>query len=439
MTDDNNNIGLSRRRVLGGLGAVGIASAGAGLGTTAYFSDQESFVGNTLTAGELTLYVNYHAYADQGEYLGEYLMEGVTGNGDSEVDHSFELDDVKPGDSGRKKFCFSIVDNPSYMWACGMLTEEIAGTGGGQLADHLTATLRYCESHDERPADGDIGAHVAESDGDVIAEGSFRDVLGALTNGVPLDADGDGGVDAGDRACFDGSDSQEEFQDTCLCLDWEFPIRSVDPDAELDNNDAQAASMEFDLSFHAEQCRHNDGLTNPCITTTEVEGFGKGEDAEKLWFSKVRNGGTGFNLQVGDTLTDQSNANYDFGGSSFAGTVSLAYDAPSGMAELTVDNSSTGTVSYDVDDTPGNVLSIVARGNDSGHRTSVSNVQVNGTTPTGSDAVESDGDEIVSLNVEGLNTGSSWELTADLEFDGLDSSGSASDENPAMYVDVLSV
>ncbi len=48
MTDDNTNIGLSRRRVLGGLGAIGIASAGAGLGTTAYFSDQESFEGTRL-------------------------------------------------------------------------------------------------------------------------------------------------------------------------------------------------------------------------------------------------------------------------------------------------------------------------------------------------------------------------------------------------------
>ena len=35
--DTNDTIGLSRRKVLAGLGAVGVASAGAGLGTTAYF------------------------------------------------------------------------------------------------------------------------------------------------------------------------------------------------------------------------------------------------------------------------------------------------------------------------------------------------------------------------------------------------------------------
>jgi len=59
--DTNDTIGLSRRTLLAGLGAVGVASAGAGLGTTAYFNDTESFEGNTLTAGELDLKLDYRA------------------------------------------------------------------------------------------------------------------------------------------------------------------------------------------------------------------------------------------------------------------------------------------------------------------------------------------------------------------------------------------
>ena len=60
MTDnDNTPIGLSRRRVLGGIGAIGVASAGAGLGTTAFFSDEESFENNTITAGQLDLSVTW--------------------------------------------------------------------------------------------------------------------------------------------------------------------------------------------------------------------------------------------------------------------------------------------------------------------------------------------------------------------------------------------
>ncbi|MFB6104423.1 MAG: VWA domain-containing protein [Halobacteriaceae archaeon] len=72
-TDDINEkrrvYNLSRRRVLGGLGAVGLASAGAGLGTTALFSDTESFDGNVLAAGALDLVVDWeeHYYWDQDE------------------------------------------------------------------------------------------------------------------------------------------------------------------------------------------------------------------------------------------------------------------------------------------------------------------------------------------------------------------------------------
>jgi len=75
MTDNNDTLGLSRRRVLAGIGAVGVASAGAGLGTTAYFSDSESFEGNTITAGELDLSVTWQQLyygAPQSTRPGDY-------------------------------------------------------------------------------------------------------------------------------------------------------------------------------------------------------------------------------------------------------------------------------------------------------------------------------------------------------------------------------
>jgi predicted ribosomally synthesized peptide with SipW-like signal peptide len=53
MTDERFDI--SRRKALAALGTIGVASAGAGLGTSAYFSDQETFENNSLTAGELDL------------------------------------------------------------------------------------------------------------------------------------------------------------------------------------------------------------------------------------------------------------------------------------------------------------------------------------------------------------------------------------------------
>lgn len=55
---DDKQFALSRRQALGGLGVIGAASVGAGLGTTALFSDTESFNNNSITAGTTNLIVN---------------------------------------------------------------------------------------------------------------------------------------------------------------------------------------------------------------------------------------------------------------------------------------------------------------------------------------------------------------------------------------------
>lgn len=76
MSDDK--LELNRRRVLGGLATIGVASAGAGAGTMAYFSDTESSTGNTVSAGTLDLKAD---------------------GGDSAVT-TVNISDVAPGDSG---------------------------------------------------------------------------------------------------------------------------------------------------------------------------------------------------------------------------------------------------------------------------------------------------------------------------------------------------
>ncbi|MFB6201350.1 MAG: hypothetical protein ABEI98_05000 [Halorhabdus sp.] len=53
---------LSRRKALAALGTVGAASAGAGLGTSAFSSNQETFENNQLTAGELDLKVGWQEH-----------------------------------------------------------------------------------------------------------------------------------------------------------------------------------------------------------------------------------------------------------------------------------------------------------------------------------------------------------------------------------------
>jgi predicted ribosomally synthesized peptide with SipW-like signal peptide len=169
MTNEPRLFNTTRRRVLAGIGAVGLASAGAGLGTTAYFSDTESFENNTLEAGRLDLKLDYKATYTGGagrldavramgypdaEDLGEgtYLLGQAPTPGDMEAWEDlvtgesrqfdfcspeadqylvngdempmFTLSDVKPGDSGEVTVSIHICDNPAYMRMVGELVSE---------------------------------------------------------------------------------------------------------------------------------------------------------------------------------------------------------------------------------------------------------------------------------------------------------------------------
>ncbi|WP_424013891.1 VWA domain-containing protein [Halorubrum xinjiangense] len=205
--DTNDTIGLSRRKVLAGLGAVGVASAGAGLGTTAYFNDTETFQNNTLTAGELDLKLDYKStyfggpgrldhvqsmgYPD-AEDLGEgtYLLGQAPSPGDMEAWEDlvqgegrefdfcspeadeylvngdgipvFTLEDVKPGDSGEVTISIHICDNPAFLYLSGELTENAENgqsepeledegedaDGIGELADAIEVCVWYDEDCD---------------------------------------------------------------------------------------------------------------------------------------------------------------------------------------------------------------------------------------------------------------------------------------------------
>jgi predicted ribosomally synthesized peptide with SipW-like signal peptide len=177
-------IELSRRKILGGIGAAGVASVGAGLGTSAYFNDTESFEGNTLTAGELDLKVDWqqayygpaetlvpvNAYPDHdGDGLQsidddtEYVLDNADGEnepitltcgdlesgadlpenvfdspnrsadngGPVDQDSLVALSDVKPGDWGEITFSLHLCDNPGYVW----LTAANYSQSGGTLTE----------------------------------------------------------------------------------------------------------------------------------------------------------------------------------------------------------------------------------------------------------------------------------------------------------------
>ena len=172
---------LSRRKMLAGLGAVGIASAGAGFGTTAFFSDEESFTENTLVAGELDLLVDWQQTYDFGEghtfvsahpdHDGDGEQSIAADNDAGQIKYSdfpdeddpdsnganipvlncenipplseadfgtdpvtgeametlVQFTDVKPGDSGEITFSLHLCDNPGYVW---MQASNVSDDGG---------------------------------------------------------------------------------------------------------------------------------------------------------------------------------------------------------------------------------------------------------------------------------------------------------------------
>jgi len=274
MTD--RDIELTRRKILAGAGAVGAAGIGAGLGTSALFSDEETFTNNTITAGTLNLLVDYYSYWDQGNY-GSGQVQG-TQDGSGTI--SGTLTDVKPGDNGLVALCPRIEGNPAYLWLCGELTanDENSVTepeadadpnnpteqpgadidGDGELAQHVAVTLRYCELDDDIADNGGFEPSDVAATADVWS-GSLAGLLAGIENGVPLDgaATGDGFPTPGEQACFAGSNG-ESAENPCLCLEWEVPAGV--------GNEIQSDSLAFDLQVFAEQCRNNDGTRNPCCT-----------------------------------------------------------------------------------------------------------------------------------------------------------------------------
>ncbi|MFW5938482.1 MAG: SipW-dependent-type signal peptide-containing protein [Halanaeroarchaeum sp.] len=134
---DTNGFELSRRTALAALGGIGVASAGAGLGTSAYFSDGESFEHNTLTAGELDLKVDWQQTYDgpipgtDGE-VGEHPVNAYPDtavDGQRYGDGLQDLNDVRYSGAGELAPVFDAADVPA---CCDCAEDEYYVTYGGE-------------------------------------------------------------------------------------------------------------------------------------------------------------------------------------------------------------------------------------------------------------------------------------------------------------------
>ena len=279
--DDNTNFGLSRRKMLGGLGVIGIASAGAGLGTTAYFSDSESFTENEIAAGRFELDVlGMITHVDQGDYT-EFSLISEGDEAEASATGFVQLDDVKPGDSFEVCFDPTVRYNPGYVCFNGEVDADADLTGPDNpemdvshvdlasedfmtLGDALNAVLCWedIDSGDTLPLYGD-------------EDSSSEDAL-TLNELFELLNDDASGVHAYNQAaelCVGepAANPDEMSATTRICLKLDLPIGY--------GNATQGATTGFDVTFHAEQCRHNDEPFNGmCL---DPLGAGEEENGEE--------------------------------------------------------------------------------------------------------------------------------------------------------------
>lgn len=287
MKPETNDIGLSRRKMLLGLGAVGVASAGAGLGTTAYFNDTETFQGNSLTAGTLDMSVTATVEAAD-DYWSSAGVVGMTETADGEgVTAGLVVDDVKPGDWAIICFDIEIGDNPGYVQ---VRTENFAETGGANpepeqaaegdadndadLGEFLLTTV--WQSYDATSGDksglstldpvfniasNSLGINYAPSD-----VGGVVDADAHYTNAREADAQLNAGYlikdDNGDLLPINDVENEGVYR-FCLLLEVPFEVGNV----------IQGDSLSFDLVFETEQVRHNEDPFNnsaPVNTTNST-------------------------------------------------------------------------------------------------------------------------------------------------------------------------
>ncbi len=289
MTDNDPKLyNLSRRKMLAGLGAVGLASAGAGLGTSAYFSDREEFENNSLAAGTLDMSVTADVVAANEYWVNQGGLD-VSAVADSEdAVMGLQIEDIKPGDWGIICFEIEVGDNPGYVQVC---TENFAEAGGANPEPEQ-------EAEDDTDNDADLGEFLLTTiwqgyDGGTGGAKSDLNVLDPVFNNnsdiIPLaygEPDLDGVVDpdqhhttareanaildvnnGGYIVKDDNGDivpigSEDDVYEFCLLIELPYQVGNV----------VQGDSVSFDLVFKTEQVRNNE---TPFMNDTEDEDEGE--------------------------------------------------------------------------------------------------------------------------------------------------------------------
>ena len=215
MTD--KRIELTRRKVLASVGAVGLAGAGAGMGTSALYSDTESIEDNTIAAGTLDLEVDWEEHYSYPQIVSDDFDDPTTGLETTRTDPATQdgldetmyvglpdpadpvlwvhkddlgaymdatelesggptsdpesgvvtLEDVKPGDFGELTLSYRIAGNPGTVQFCGDVLDDAengrldpekeagdTSSEAGELAENIQVAVWYDPDCDNVRSEG---------------------------------------------------------------------------------------------------------------------------------------------------------------------------------------------------------------------------------------------------------------------------------------------
>ncbi|WP_340098332.1 SipW-dependent-type signal peptide and vWA domain-containing protein [Salinibaculum salinum] len=338
---------LTRRKVLAGLGAVGLASAGAGLGTSAYFSDREAFADNTLVAGKLDLLVDwqqhytfdgetqfvnahpdhdgdgeqsipadndagqlrYRDFADpddpdsNGANLAVLNCENIPPLSEADfgedpitgdpMDSLVQLRDVKPGDAGEITFSLHLCDNPGYIW---MQADNVSDSDGVRTEPELAV--------DETPG-GDLARQIEatlwyDADCDnVHDEETPSDIMLTLDFSGSMLYDQFGGIVSSDDITIDGTTYGETTKIDLV----ELAAREFVAYLDNQNADVQVGVAYFD-GEGSDDTEPRTGVLQPLATDLSVVDGALSGLRQKL--ANVVSGGPGSTPFDGDGDPDPS-------------------------------------------------------------------------------------------------------------------------------------
>lgn len=298
ITTMTNGYDLSRRKVLLGLGTIGAAGAGAGLGTSAYFNDEETFEENSIEAGTFSMEVELldrEGAVDQdgmGPDEDDWYSKAEGDN--AMVGASIDIGDLKPGDTYEFCWCIRVYDNPGVVRAFipgDSVTSKNGADAGNVSADDIhdvdddddfenllgseditvSKNLRVCEGDElgKRFFDEDITYGPDDSE-EYDHDGGLGNWVSSLSNwenssqdGVPIGShNGEGhrnddNLDEGEADYIligsDGDDKPLDAADygaVAYCMEIDVSKHA--------GNELQGAELSFNLQFLAEQARHND-------------------------------------------------------------------------------------------------------------------------------------------------------------------------------------